>query len=221
MNKKYKAVLFDLDGTLLNSLNDIGNALNRVLLEHNFPTHELNAYKYFIGDGARKLVERALPDNEKNMDETIQTCLEKFKRDYGKYWNVETNLYPNISKMLDQLSDLGIRLAILSNKPDEFTQKNVEKYLSKWTFDVVFGQQPSIPRKPDPAGALAIAEKMKIHTSDFLYLGDTAVDMITARKAGMHPVGALWGYRTFTELKANGAFICIKEPLELFTIQIP
>jgi phosphoglycolate phosphatase len=214
MSLEHKAILFDLDGTLLNSLHDLGNAVNRVLSKHNFPTHELNAYRYFIGDGAKMLIVRALPDHQR-YEELIQTCLDEFKRDYEQNWNIETSLYSGIPDLLDAVSASDIKLAVLSNKPHRFTQNCVEHYLSKWTFDVVLGQQPSIPQKPHPAGALAIAKQMKIAPSAFCYVGDSAVDMKTACAAGMFPIGVLWGFRQLEELKASGAVALVSEPLEI------
>jgi phosphoglycolate phosphatase len=214
MSIKHKAILFDLDGTLLNTLHDLGNAVNRVLSKHNFPTHQLNAYRYFIGDGSKMLIFRALPDHQR-YEELIQTCLDEFKRDYGQNWNIETSLYSGIPDLLDAVSSRGIKLAVLSNKPHEFTQNCVEHFLSKWTFDVVLGQQPSFPQKPHPAGALAIAKQMKITPSAFCYVGDTSVDMKTACASGMFPIGVLWGFRQLEELQASGAVALVSEPLDI------
>ena len=154
MSLNHKAILFDLDGTLLNTLHDLGNAANRVLSKHNFPTHELDAYRYFIGDGVKMLIIRALPDNQRN-EGLIQTCLDEFKKDYEQNWNIETCLYSGIPELLDAVSSRGIKLAVLSNKPHEFTQNCVEHFLTKWSFDVVLGQQSSIPQKPHPVARCA------------------------------------------------------------------
>ncbi|MFH1672993.1 MAG: HAD family hydrolase [Pseudomonadota bacterium] len=213
----YDAIVFDLDGTLLNTLNDLGNAVNRVLSQHGFPTHNLDKYRYFVGDGAKMLVIRALPEHQRN-EKVIDTCLQDFKNDYGQHWNVDTRLYDGIPDMLDKLSSRRIKLAILSNKPHEFTIRCVTKFLSKWTFDVVLGQQESIPLKPHPAAALGIADRMNMPVSSFLYLGDTAVDMQTAVAAGMFPVGAMWGFRSPEELKENGAKVLLQYPSDIFTL---
>lgn len=214
MSLSHQAIVFDLDGTLLNTLHDLGNAANRVLCKHNFPTHELDAYRYFIGDGAKMLMMRALPDDRRD-EALIQTCLDEFKKDYAQHWDVETSVYPGIPELLDAACARGIKLAVLSNKPHEFTRNCAERFLSKWTFDVVLGQQPSIPQKPDPAGAFAIAKQMKIAPSAFCYVGDSAVDMRTARAAGMFPIGVLWGFRRSDELEAGGAAAIVSEPLEI------
>ncbi len=213
----YKAVIFDLDGTLLDTLEDLGNAGNRVLTARGFPTHEIDAYRYFIGDGATTLITRALPE-DKRSDEIISTCLEEYRRDYSRNWNVNTKPYDGVVEMLDALVVHGFKLAILSNKPHEFTKLCVSGLLSKWTFDAVLGQQEPIPRKPDPAGALKIAEKLKIPPSGFLYLGDTAIDMKTAIAAGMFPVGVLWGFRPAEELQQSGAKVLIKRPMDIMKL---
>jgi phosphoglycolate phosphatase len=214
---KYKAILFDLDGTLLNTLRDIASSVNRVLTSHDFPIHSTDDYRYFIGDGAMTLLQRALPEDERDK-KTIQTCYEQFKHDYAKNWNVETSMYDGIDEMLDALNAYNIRLAILSNKPHDITLKCVKAYFAQWPFEIVFGQQDTIPKKPDPAGALLISRKMGISVSDFLYLGDTAIDMKTACAAGMFAAGALWGFRTKEELKENGAMALLNNPLELLSL---
>jgi phosphoglycolate phosphatase len=213
----YKAVIFDLDGTLLDTLEDLGNAGNRVLTARGFPTHEIDAYRYFIGDGATTLITRALPA-EKRSDEIISTCLEEYRQDYGRNWNVNTKPYDGVTEMLDALVAHGFKLAILSNKPHEFTKLCVSGLLSKWTFDAVFGQREPIPRKPDPTGALKIAGELRISPSDFLYLGDTAIDMKTAIAANMFPVGVLWGFRSAEELQQSGAQILLKRPMDIMNI---
>lgn len=213
----YKAVIFDLDGTLLNTLADLGNAVNHVLIKHSFPPHELEAYRFFVGDGARMLVSRALPSPMRD-EKTIDTCLGEFLEHYERNSDLETDLYPGVPEMLDKLTDLGIRLAVLSNKPHALTLQSVDRYFSRWEFEAIFGQREGIPQKPDPAGALMIADKTGIPASSFLYVGDSGTDMKTAVSAGMFPAGALWGFRTAAELKANGARILLNHPLDVFKI---
>lgn len=212
----YKALIFDLDGTLLDTLEDIGNAMNKVLEQKGFPTHEKDAYRYFVGDGVAMLVKRTLPE-EKCDNETIQACLEAFYDYYGRNWDVNTKIYPGIPEMLDALTDRDLRMAILSNKPHEFTKQCTEKFLSNWKFDMIVGQREGAPRKPDPAGALEVAARLNIPPARFLYLGDTAIDMQTAVSAGMLPVGVLWGFRPREELSANGAQVLLNEPLDILT----
>lgn len=213
----FKAVLFDLDGTLLNSLEDLGNAVNRVLDRKGFQTHEPDIYRYFVGDGAAMLIRRALP-KEKQNDDTVNDCLMAFLDDYGLNWKVKTKPYDGIPEMLDVLAARELKIAVLSNKPHDITKESVTELLSNWTFDVVLGQCESIPLKPDPAGALEVAKRLNIQPADFLYIGDTAIDMKTAIAAGMYPVGVLWGFRSANELKKNGAQTLVKRPSEILSL---
>lgn len=213
----YRAVLFDLDGTLLDTLEDIANAANRVLAAHGFPTHSVAAYRYFVGEGVRTLIQRILP--AANRDEaTVAACVRDYREDYTEHWNVKTRPYPGVPEMLDGLVARGVRLAVLSNKPDVSTRQCVRELLPRWKFDVVFGQREGLAHKPDPAGAHEVARLMKLAPADFLYLGDTATDMQTAVAAGMYPVGALWGFRTAEELTRTGAKRLIARPEELVPV---
>jgi len=209
-----RAILFDLDGTLLDTVEDMGNALNRVLSAQGFPIHPIEAYRYFIGDGAVMLVTRALPEDRRD-DETVRSCLKAYLGDYAQSWKVKTKPYDGIAEMLDALSARGLKLVVLSNKPHEFTRRSVLDLLPRWSFDVVIGQRDGVPLKPDPSAALEIAHTLGIPPTDFLYLGDGAGDMQTAVGAGMFPVGATWGYHTAEELQASGARVLIERPLEV------
>ena len=214
---KYKAIIFDMDGTLLNTLDDIANSANTILRRHGFPVHDTEAFRYFVGDGVQALMNRIIP--QKNRDHlTINGCVKEFREIYRKNFNVMTGLYMGVSEMLDGLTAQGIRMAVLSNKPDDFTNKCVKEFLSKWKFEKVLGHNDSIPLKPDPEGALYIAKKMNISPDGFLYLGDTGIDMMTAVSADMFPVGALWGFRNEEELIRNGAKAVIKEPQDIFRL---
>lgn len=217
----YRATIFDLDGTLLDTLEDLSNSVNRVLAARGFPTHTVDEYRYFVGDGTVMLINRALPEEQRN-DATIHACLEAYYEDYGRNWNVKTRPYEGIPEMLDALTDHGLKIAVLSNKRHEFAQRCVECLLPNWTFDAVLGQRDEVNRKPDPAGALEVAGRLKISPADFLYLGDSAVDMKTAIAAGMFPVGVLWGFRPPEELQDAGAQVLIERPLDILNIlQIP
>lgn len=214
---KYKAIIFDLDGTLLNTLDDLGNAVNRVLLDMGFPAHALDEYRSFIGDGVAKLINRALP--EKNRDEdTVRACLQGYREDYHKNWNVHTRPYEGIPELLDALKEQGLKVAVLSNKPHDAANLCVTEFLSKWRFDVVLGHRDGTPHKPDPAGALEISKRLNISPAEFLYLGDSGVDMETAIAARMFPVGALWGFREAEELEKSGAQALISHPLEVLNL---
>ena len=213
----YKAILFDLDGTLLDTLEDIGNAMNRVLAGKGFPTHEMDVYRYFVGDGAAMFIKRALPEEKRN-DDTIRACLKKFMEDYGRNWNVKTKPYEGVPEMLDELTERGLKMAVLSNKPHEFAKQCVTEVLSNWNFDVILGQRNGVPPKPDPAGALEVAGRLNTLPADFLYLGDSGVDMKTAVASTMFPVGALWGFRSMEELKENGSRALVERPAEVLNL---
>ena len=213
----YQAVIFDLDGTLLDTLEDIGYTVNRVLSARGFPVHPINAYRFYLGDGVAKLIERALPEAKRDA-ETLRSCLEAYRADYDRHWNIRTRLYKGIGALLNELTVHGLKLAILSNKPHEFTELCVREFLPKWSFDAVIGQREGVPLKPAPAGALEIAHTLGIPPAAFLYLGDTAVDITTAIAAGMTPVGVLWGFRPAKELLESGAKILIEQPLEILEL---
>jgi phosphoglycolate phosphatase len=146
---------------------------------------------------------------------TINECLDEFLEVYGKRSEIETEPYPGIAEMLDKLTHLDLKLAILSNKPHALTRQCMDHFFLRWKFDVILGQQENISPKPDPAGALLIAEKTGLSASSFLYVGDSGVDMKTAVSAGMYPAGALWGFRTEKELKDSGAESLLNHPLDV------
>lgn len=214
---QYKAVIFDLDGTLLNTLEDLANSMNQVLKSQRLPTHDIEKYKYFVGNGMYNLVLRTLPP-DKREESYVKHCHALVTEEYGKRWADTTKPYKGIPELLDKLTALKYRLAVLSNKPHEFTSLIITKLLRDWSFDAAFGERPGIPRKPNPAGALEIASLFNIPPEEFLYLGDTGTDMVTAKAAGMHAVGVLWGFRKADELLKNGADLLIKTPADIFEI---
>ncbi len=214
----YKAILFDLDGTLLNTLDDIGYCTNQVLLEKGFPEHDIDSYRFFVGEGAAMLFRKALPEHQRT-EINIQACVKDFTEIYGQQGrSTKITIYSGIRELLDKLNKSRIKTTILSNKPHELTKKSVTDFLSQWEFDIVLGQRNKVPRKPDPAGAIEIAQHLDILPSEFLYLGDTAIDMKTAVSAEMFPVGALWGFREKEELLENGARALIDHPLALIDL---
>jgi phosphoglycolate phosphatase len=211
---KSRAVLFDLDGTLLDTLEDLTDATNAVLRRLGYPEHAPQAYKIFVGDGIEELALRALPETERGED-VVRRTMAGIRKEYGERWADKTHPYPGVPELLDALQAHGLPLAILSNKPHELTRLAVERLLPHWRFSVVLGARPDVPRKPDPQAALEIAAQLAIAPSEFIYLGDTGTDMKTATAAGMFAVGALWGFRSAEELLANGASALIDEPMEL------
>jgi phosphoglycolate phosphatase len=210
---KFKAVIFDLDGTLLNSLEDISISANNILERHGFPSHTLDRYRYFVGDGIPVLIKRILPEGNFS-DEELNQYVDEFRREYALNWNVLSRPYPGIPEMLNELRKRDLKLAVFSNKPHDFTRMCVAELLGDWSFDMVQGLDRDIPPKPDPAGAFRIAESISVPPEQIVFLGDTAVDMRTSLACGMFPAGALWGFRTEEELRGAGAKVLLKEPRE-------
>ena len=210
----YQAILFDLDGTLLDTVDDLGDSMNILLERAGWPQHDMETYKFFIGDGVENLVRRALPEAQRD-GATVASYVEAFRAEYDQRWANKTELYPGVPELLDALTGRKIKMAILSNKMDDFTQRVVAKLLSQWRFEVILGAQPDAPKKPDPTTALQVAKRLGLSPGDFLYLGDTKVDMMTATAAGMYAVGALWGFRPAEELTSSGAKTLIEKPPDL------
>lgn len=213
----YRAVLFDLDGTLLDSLADLADSCNAALAHHGFPAHPTESYKYFVGDGVATLLERALPKGRNDLA-TITDVSPTYRAEYQKRWNAKTRPYPGVPELLDALTQRQLTLAVLSNKPDDFTRKCVTELLPRWHFHLVMGATPALPHQPHPAGALQLARTLNLSPADFLYLGDTSTDMQTATSAGMFPVGVTWGFRPESELLAHGARHLLKHPLDLLQL---
>lgn len=212
-----QAVVFDLDGTLLNTLADIADAVNTVLNDLDCPTYPVDAYAAMISDGLVRLLERALP-TERQDAETIQRGVTAFDEVYLRQANAHTTLYDGISELLDELTRRRLPRTILSNKPHELTLDSVAACLGQWEFHTVFGQRADVPRKPDPGGAFEIARLLNVSPTKCLYLGDTAVDMQTAIAAGMLPVGAAWGYRPAEELRSAGAARVVQHPSDVLEL---
>jgi phosphoglycolate phosphatase len=210
-------VLFDLDGTLIDSLADIADAANRVLVSREFPPHPRDAYRGFIGEGVPTLFARALPEGA-GTPERIAACAEGFRAEYADAWHAATRVYDGIPELLDAIVARGLKLAVLSNKPDAFTKDCVRHYLDRWPFAPVYGDRAGVARKPDPAGALAIAAELGCAPGAVLYVGDSSVDMTTARRAGMPAAGVSWGFRSADELREHGAGAVIDHPAELLPI---
>jgi phosphoglycolate phosphatase len=213
----FRAIIFDLDGTLLDTLEDIANAANHVLLARGFPPHPNRDYRTLIGDGVVQLIARALPEAHRD-EATVRVCVSAYTQEYARTWNAQTKPYPGVAEMLDALTARGLKRAVLSNKPDHFTQQCVAELLAPWAFDAVLGASDRFPRKPDPASALEIARQLGVPPAQCVYLGDSGVDMQTARAAGMFAVGALWGFRGRDELLKDGAQHLISQPGEVLRL---
>lgn len=213
----YKAVIFDLDGTLIDTIDDLADSMNNVLRNAGFPTHDISKYKYFVGDGMKNLVKRALPAGDYE-DSVIENYLSQMKQEYSKNWKAKSKPYPGISELLDSLEAMNFPKAVLSNKAHEFTVQVISELLPKWHFDYVYGERQGVTRKPDPSGALEISANLGIEPGEILYVGDTSTDMKTAANAGMYAVGVLWGFREKPELLEHGAASVIAHPSELLTL---
>jgi phosphoglycolate phosphatase len=211
-----RALIFDMDGTLLDTLDDLADCMNRVLRRHGHAAHPADAYRYFVGDGLENLVRRSIPEPERTPD-AVAVLREAMRVEYAEHWADRTRPYKGIPELLGSLAERGIRLAILSNKPHAFTRQIAAHYFPDGLFEQVIGAQEGVPRKPDPAAALKISEAMGLHPEEILYLGDTNTDMQTGRGAGMFTVGVLWGFRPREELLENGAQALVERPDEILT----
>ncbi|HEX5745232.1 MAG TPA: HAD family hydrolase [Archangium sp.] len=197
-----RAALFDLDGTLLDSLHDIGAAMNHALVTHGLPVHPLADYRRFVGEGVRVLVARAVPPGHEDIHEAVMAAYKAF---YAEHLLDHTRPYPGVREVLARLRGEGVKLAVLSNKPDAATRQLVAALLPDVRFGAIYGERVGVPRKPDPTSALGIASELGVAPGDCAFIGDTAVDMETARAAGMYSVGVTWGFRGVEELQAHGA----------------
>lgn len=212
-----KGYIFDLDGTLLNTLRSLANSFNRALSELGFPTHPVQDYRYFIGDGQRKCIERILPRHACTED-NISRMMRTQEADYTLSWQEDAAPYDGILPLLEELHAAGLPLAVLSNKNHPFTVQCVEHFFPNIRFDRVMGFSEAIPHKPDPTGALAVAEGFGLEPAEIAFVGDTRTDMTTAVASGMVGVGVLWGFREQRELNEAGARHIIGYPPELIAV---
>lgn len=210
----YKAVIFDLDGTLLNTIGDIANPVNIVLARYGYPVHSLDDYRYFIGDGIGQLVYRALPPDVAESNK-YPTILADVWTEYQLNLNKSTVPYNGITELLDGLTAKGIALNILSNKSHEFMDEVVQRFFAKWDFELVFGARKGLPLKPSPHSIFEMMDLLQLEPENFVYVGDSDVDMLTANSAGVFAVGAAWGFRGKEELLAHGADLVIDYPEQL------
>ena len=213
---RFKGIIFDLDGTLVNSLEDISDAMNTVLTGLNYPTHTYDTYQYFIGSGLRNLVSKALPASN-NSDEQIEICFDCMINEYREVCTIKTKPYEGIITLLDNLVSRNIKLAVFSNKADELTKKIAAEIFPNY-FDAAVGLSTEELKKPNPFEALEISKSWNLKPEEILFVGDSDIDMQTAINANMFPVGVSWGYRTEEELITSGAKLVIKNPADLIEI---
>lgn len=217
MSTTPRAVIFDLDGTLLDTLDDLADAGNVTLEALGLPTHPVDAYRYFVGLGVVELARMMLPEDRRD-EATVATAAERVGAEYKLRWKDKSHPYDGVADMLAALLERGLPLCVLSNKPQVYTDITVREFFPGFPFRFIHGARPEVPNKPHPAGALALARELSLPPGEICFVGDTATDMKTARGAGMLPVGALWGFRTAQELTENGARHLIARPAELLDI---
>ncbi|WP_419767771.1 HAD family hydrolase [Arcobacter sp.] len=208
-----KSLIFDLDGTLINSLLDIALSMNKVLEKHGYETHEIDKYNYFVGDGALVLVKNALPQDTTKED--VQLVLKSFIEIYEQNTHNNTFAYEGIYEMLEKLEKLKIKKAILSNKPHLFTLKYMGKLFNNFNFQEIHGQKSDVPKKPDPTMAIQIATKLNTPCNQIVFIGDTSTDIKTAKNANMLSIGVAWGFRPIEELKEAGADFIAYKPMDI------
>ncbi|MGE4547961.1 MAG: HAD family hydrolase [Intestinibacillus sp.] len=210
-----KTVIFDLDGTLLDTLGDLADATNAALRRHGYPTRTDGEIRAFVGNGIRNLMQRALPSGAD--DDAISACLADFRAHYDAHMMCRTAPYPGIPELLAALRKRGIRMGVLSNKYDPASRALAAHYFPG-LIDQTFGERPGVPRKPDPASTRELLQTLGAAQETTLYVGDSGVDMETAQNAGLYAVGVTWGFRGRSVLAEAGADALIDHPLELLAL---
>jgi phosphoglycolate phosphatase len=208
-----RGLIFDLDGTLLDSLGDIGGAMNEALAARGWPSHPITDYLRMVGEGIEMLARRAAPKGE-----DITGLVDQYRARYRARMEHETRPYEGVADLLDALAERKVPMAVLSNKKDDFTVELVKRQLARWPFVAVRGEREGVPRKPDPGAALELAAELRLRPSEIAFVGDTPIDVKTALAAGMLPVAVLWGFRTRAELSAAGARHLLTRPGELMAL---
>jgi phosphoglycolate phosphatase len=227
MSVRIDALIFDLDGTLADSIADIGVAMNAVLAEQKLPPHSMEAYKTFVGEGAENLARRAVraalgldwqQPSDEGLPAPLSDLVERYRVHYAALEHEQSSLYPGIEEMLDGVVKSGRRMAVLSNKRDDFTRHLVEQSFARWPFVDVRGERDGVPRKPDPTAAFELALALNVLPGRIGFVGDTPIDVNTAKNAGMIPIGVLWGFRSREQLVDAGARFLLSRPAELLDL---
>ncbi len=213
MTTKIKACIFDLDGTISNTINSIAYFGNNALAKYNLPPIETERYKYLVGDGADTLVRRMMADVGETSEEIFEKVLEYYNTTYDNDFMYLTHVYDGIPETIAALKEKGIKIAVLSNKPHPTTVKVINELFGENYFDICYGNRPGIPKKPDPAPLLDIIKSFGFEKDECLYIGDTSTDMKTGKGAGLFSIGVLWGFRDESDLTL--ADVIIKEPVEI------
>ena len=211
-----KTILFDLDGTLLNTIDDLADAANWVCTQHGWPTFPVETYKHFVGNGIPKLVERFSPENARTPEQLAATLAE-FSARYDAHKEDKTAPYPGILELLAALKAEGVQTAVFSNKADTFCGKIIEHYFGPDRFSLVRGSRPGVPTKPDPAGVYSLMADLGADPQSTLFVGDSDVDILTGHNAGLPALGVLWGFRGEAELTAASADALAAKPEDILT----
>ena len=214
---RYNGIIFDFDGTLVDSLGDIVDSMNHVLAEKGFPPHTREEYRSLVGKGIEDLAEKSLPPDMRDR-ETVKSILVPYKKRYHEHCLIKTGPYPGIVYMLEKIKKHGIYIAVLSNKAEEFTRYMADRLFAGDLFDDVVGAREGVPAKPHPESSIGIAARAGIQPGQFLFVGDSGSDMKTARNACMTPLGVLWGYRDRPELEKEGAMYIVNHPREILSL---
>lgn len=213
-----KLVIFDMDGTLLNTLDDLADSCNHILRQYGYPAHPVAAYKYFVGDGIRKLIERTVPNEVLQKPELLHSIETDFLAYYTLHKIDKTAPYEGMIPVLNQLQSKNVQIAVASNKIHREIAPLLDYYFPSIKFAAAMGQKPEVPTKPNPDVVYEILAQTQIKKEETLYVGDTAVDMKTGKSAGIYTIGVLWGFRAEKELIENGADELIQNPEDLLPL---
>lgn len=212
-----KLVIFDLDGTLLDTIGDLSAACDAMLALHGFPRHTQEGYRRMVGNGIRRLVERSLPEDRRD-EQTVERARRSFVEYYVEHIDVFTRPYDGIETVLKELSECGVKMAVVSNKFQRGTERLIGRFFGDTEFVAVFGQREGIPLKPDPCSDFEIMRIAGVGCDETLHVGDSAVDIAAAKAAGVRSVGVSWGFRPREELELGGADRIIDAPEELIEV---
>lgn len=213
---KYKGIIFDLDGTLLDTIQDISDSVNEVLTLYGYPNFNYDEYKLKVGNGLRNLFINSVPEGTDDI--ILEDSYKLFLESYDKNYQNKTLPYEGIVEMLDEIDRMGIKIAINSNKRNDYTYKLALKFFENVSFVAIYGERNDIPRKPDPTAAIEILKFMDLEPEEVLYIGDSKTDIMTSTNAGMDGMGVLWGFRSYEELNKYGAKYIVSSPMEIVNI---
>jgi len=212
---KTKLCIFDLDGTLLNTIDDITNSMNRVLGANGYPLHDAQWYKEKVGNGARKLMLDALPEDHNLSDADVDKLLNTYKDDYHNNCAVLSAPYAGIPELIDRLVEAKLKLAVITNKPQSITETLLKKYFEGIDFVAVYGDTPGKPIKPDPRVADIVLSAAGVTPDQTVFIGDSEVDMTFAKRSSLFAIGVLWGYRNRSIIEESGAEVIVDEPAQI------